>query len=246
MKKILILAATAALLFSCKKNDDKAGTFSGPEAAIQQGKGNSWIKLDASGAPQQLGITVNDAAMNSMPTSGEESEVTLPLHAAAKAATPFDHIEVDWNPHGHEPIGIYDKPHFDFHFYMIAEAEVMAATDTAKLNANVAADFLPQRYVPGPAVPQMGKHFIDVTSPELNGQPFTQTFVYGGYDGKVTFYEPMITLAFLKTTTAFERTIPQPAKYSRAGYYPTKMGITKHDGVTDIVLDGFVQRQVSQ
>lgn len=77
MKKILILATTATLLFSCKKNDDKAGTFTGPDAAIQQGKGRSWIKLDANGTPQQLGITIDDAAMNSLPVDGNESEVML-------------------------------------------------------------------------------------------------------------------------------------------------------------------------
>lgn len=245
MKKIVILFTTVTLLFSCKKNDDKAGTFNGPDATIQAGKGKSWIKLDAIGAPQQLGITIDDAAINSMPTDGEESEVTLSLNPAAKTATPFDHIEVDWNPHGHEPAGIYDKPHFDFHFYMVSEGEVMAATDTAKLNANVQADYMPPHYVPGPAVPQMGRHYLDVTSPELNGQPFTQTFIYGAYDSKVTFYEPMITLAFLKTTSSFERSIPQPTKYSKAGYYPTNMRIEKHDNVTDIVLEGFVQRQAT-
>ncbi len=128
---------------------------------------------------------------------------------------------------------------------MVPEGEVTAATDTAKLNANPAPDYLPQNHVPGPPVPQMGKHFIDVTSPEVNGQPFTQTFIYGTYDGKVTFYEPMITLAFLKSNSSFERPIPQPSKFRKAGYYPTKMRISKHDGVTDIVLDGFVQRQTS-
>ena len=243
MKKVLILVATVNLLFSCKKNDDNAGTFSGPDATIQQGKGKSWIKLGANGAPEQLGLTITDEALNSMPANGDESEVKLPLPAMAKSSTPFDHIEVGWNPHGHEPAGIYDKPHFDFHFYMVSEGEVAAATNTAKLNANPAADYLPQNYVPGPPVPQMGKHFIDVTSPELNGQPFSQTFIYGTYDAKVTFFEPMITLAFLKSNSNFERTIPQPAKFKKAGYYPTKMRIAKHDGVTDIVLDGFVLRQ---
>ncbi len=99
MKKILILATTATLLFSCKKNDDnKSGTFTGPDVAIQQGKGKSWIKLDANGAPQQLGLSIDDAAMNSLPADGDGSEVTLPLHRVAKSATPFDHIEVGWNP----------------------------------------------------------------------------------------------------------------------------------------------------
>lgn len=245
MKKMFLLATIATLLFSCEKTDDKAGTFAGAEVAIQQGKGESWVKLDATDAPQQLGIRITDAALNSMPTTGDESEVILPLNAAAKTATPFDHIEVDWNPHGHPPAAIYDKPHFDFHFYMVPEAEVQAATDYAKLNANVAAGFVPQNYVPGPVVPQMGKHYIDVTSPEFNGQPFTQTFIYGSYDGKVTFYEPMITLEFLKSTTAFERPIPQPTKFPKAGYFPTKMRISKHDGVTDIIVEDFVQRQPS-
>jgi hypothetical protein len=54
----------------------------------------------------------------------------------------------------------------------------------------------------------------------------------------------MITLAFLKATTTFERAIPQPVKFTKAGYYPAKMRVSKHDGVTDIVLDGFVQRQI--
>ncbi len=90
MKKILIMATTAMLLFSCKKNDDnKSGTFTGPDVTIQQGKGKSWIKLDAAGAPQQLGLTIDDATMNSLPADGDGSEVTLPLHGIAKAATPL-------------------------------------------------------------------------------------------------------------------------------------------------------------
>ncbi|MGI8637700.1 MAG: hypothetical protein ACR2KZ_20055, partial [Segetibacter sp.] len=79
---------------------------------------------------------------------------------------------------------------------MVSEAEVAAAADMTKLNADPTASYLPQNYFPGAPVPQMGKHFVDIASPELNGQPFTQTFIYGSYDSKVTFYEPMITLDF--------------------------------------------------
>src|SRR4051812_46307412 len=116
MKKLLILATTATLLFSCKKSDDKSGTFKGPEAEIQHGKGWSYVKLDKEGNPAQLGISINDAAINSMPVgTGEPTEghhhdnvVLLSLDPIAKAKTPFDHVEVDWNPNGHEPVGIYD------------------------------------------------------------------------------------------------------------------------------------------
>ena len=63
--------------------------------------------------------------------------------------------------------------------------------------------------------------------------------------GKVTFYEPMITLEFLKNNNNFERSIPQPAKVQKSGWYPTKMKIIKHDGLTDVILDGFNFRQQS-
>jgi hypothetical protein len=243
MKKLLILLALPVLLYSCKKNDLPAGTLDGQSAKIEKGTGKSWIKLDVNGAPQQLGLTIDDAAINSLPTTVHESLYVIPLSAAAQSVTPFSHLEVNWNPHGHEPI--YGKPHFDFHFYMVSESEVAAVTDTAKMEAVPHADYLPPTYIGGPSIAKMGKHFIDSTSPEMKGGAFTETFVYGTYDRKVTFYEPMITLEFLKSTTLFERPIPQPAKFLKAGNYPTKMRVSKHDGVIDIVLDGFVQRRAS-
>lgn len=97
-------------------------------------------------------------------------------------------------------------------------------------------------------VPTMGKHWVDVTSPELNPnnpQPFTQTFIYGSYDSKVVFYEPMITLDFLKTTANFERLIPQPAKVQQSGYYPTKMRVQKQGNAVSIILEGLVYRTAS-
>ncbi len=97
MKKVLILATAATMFFSCKKHNDKAGTFNGPEASIQHGKVWSWLKVDNDGAPQQLGVSINDAALNSMPAgTGETGEghthenvVILSLDPLAKAITPF-------------------------------------------------------------------------------------------------------------------------------------------------------------
>jgi len=31
----------------------------------------------------------------------------------------------------------------------------------------------------------MGNHLLDLTGPEFNKQPFTRTWIYGAYDGKV-------------------------------------------------------------
>jgi hypothetical protein len=118
--------------------------------------------------------------------------------------------------------------------------------DSMKFKNFPAPAYFPATYFnPGGGVPQMGAHWIDFTSPELNGAPFTQTFIYGSYNGKVNFYEPMITEAFIKANPSFERAIPQPAKVQKTGYYPAKMRIAKTNGVTNIILEGFVLRQAS-
>ena len=38
----------------------------------------------------------------------------------------FQFVQFDWNPKGHEPEGVYTLPHFDFHFYTVSDAAVMA------------------------------------------------------------------------------------------------------------------------
>jgi hypothetical protein len=58
---------------------------------------------------------------------------------------------------------------------------------------------------PAPGVPLMGVHWIDVRSPELQGmfgkpeafRPFTTTFIYGSWEGRFHFIEPMITRSFI-------------------------------------------------
>lgn len=261
MKRIFILfAAVTGLLVSCKKDDhnDKGGTFKGPEMQIHDGKAWTWIELDRQGNPTQLAVSVTDAALNSMPvdSTGEggdhedmENSWELTFHPKA-SIVPFKFLGMGWNPSGHPPMEIYGKPHFDFHFYMMTPSEVAAIppyeADSTKFKNAPAADYLPANYFnAGGGVPQMGAHWVDVTSSEFNGQPFTQTFLYGSYDGKVTFYEPMITLAFLKSATSFERSIPQPSKVQKSGWYPTKLKITKHDGLTDVIVTGFVYRTQS-
>jgi hypothetical protein len=259
MKKTIVSLLFISALFACKKEDKDISeqTFTGPKQQFHNGKAWSWMRMTKSGRPLQVGIRIDDAASLSVPTEAmdgdgghhsNENSIVLPLHPKAMELTPFKTIGVDWNPAGHPPENIYTKPHFDFHFYLMTEAERLAATDPAKLNAVPLADYLPPTYFGVDPVPQMGKHWLDMTSPELNPAnpaPFTQTFVYGSYNSKVNFYEPMITLGFLKNTAQFERSIPQPTKFASVGYYPTKMKVVKHDGVTDIILEGFVLQQGS-
>ena len=258
MKRMLAcLLAVAVFVTSCQKGrDEYNGIFKGPEQKFQHGKAWTWIQLDKHNKPERIGISIDEAAMNSLdPGNAHEgghqhvNGISLKFHPRANC-TPFMHALLDWNPHGHEPEGIYDQPHFDFHFYMTSEADRLAippyTVDSTGFLNFPPQGYLPQLYVPVPGgVPQMGAHWVDVTSPELNGQLFTQTFIYGSYNGNVTFYEPMITKAFLDANPSFERTFPVPAKFAQSGYYPTKMRIQKIDGVTNIILEGFVYRQAS-
>lgn len=254
MKKIFIIAvAVTAILASCKKDEVKEKVFKGPEQTFHQGKAWTWYEEDNNGNPLRAAVAINDAAMTSLDngSSGGEhdNDIALKFHPKA-SATLFKFAGLGWNPHGHEPEPIYGLPHFDFHFYEISEEAVAAIppyeVDSTKFKNWPAPSYLPSTYVnPGGGVPQMGCHWLDFTSPELNGQSFTQTFIYGSYDGKVTFYEPMITKAFIDANATFERTIPQPAKYQKSGYYPTKMKIVKASGVTNIILENFVYRTAS-
>lgn len=258
MKRIFFFLALGMLVFSsCRKDSDsRAGIFKGPAVNFQQGKAWTWIQLDRLGKPERVAIAIDEAAMNSLDTGegGEgghmhDNAVSLAFHPKA-SVTPFMHALLDWNPHGHEPVGIYDKPHFDFHFYMTSEQERMAIppyeVDSTGFLQYPAPGYMPETYVPGPGgVPMMGTHWFDVNTPELHGQPFTETFLYGSYGGRNTFYEPMITKAFLDTHPSFERGFGVPVKFSTRGYYPTRMRILKEQGVTNIILEGFVYRQAS-
>jgi len=254
-KTLLALVALTAFFTSCKKdnNNSIAGTFKSDDIQMYGGKAKTWVKISGNGAPEQIAISIDDAAMNSLPAGdggGEpEAELIIPFPQQYGASV-FDHALVGWNPHGHEPAGIYDLPHFDFHFYTSTVEEQMSIPfyeqDSLKFKNYPAVDYIPANYIAIPGgVPMMGTHWVDVTSPEMNGTLFTQTFLLGSYNGKVTFYEPMITLDFLENNSGFERSIPQAAKVQKAGYYPTKMKISRHDGVTEIILDGFINKQAS-
>jgi hypothetical protein len=250
MKRTLLLAAVATLLFSCKKDEPVNGTFKGAQVTLHGGSVWSSIVVGADGKPKQLTLTLDTAVLKNVPVGNTPppghdhgNSIAVPLPAKALSLTPFQYLSLDWNPSGHDPAQVYDKPHFDIHYYLTTAAEVDTYTDMAKLTATPADGFLPQNHVAAGPVPKMGMHWVDLASPEFNGQGFSQTFLYGTYDAKVVFYEPMITLDFLKTTPSFSRAFPQPSKFTKAGYYPTRLRISKQGNHTEIILEEFVYRQ---
>jgi hypothetical protein len=202
--------------------------------------------------PQEIGVEIPRGLFWGLPSQGTMSLMDFPISARD---TPFQYMMVDWNPQGHEPAGIYTLPHFDFHFYIQDFDEVAAirpgtcsglnCEDFAKAMKPVPSIFVPAGYLNvGSVVPVMGNHLIDPTSPEFSGQTFTRTFIYGAYDGKITFVEPMITLDSLLRTPNQCTDIKLPASYAAAGYYPRKYctAFEAERGVHKVYLTDFVYR----
>jgi hypothetical protein len=250
MKKILLLATLAALTFNgCKKDDNAGQLFKGKPVAFQHGRAFTWYEVDKANQPLRVAIAIDDAAMASLNRDGNShgNSVSLPMPEQAGSSI-FTHGLLNWNPLGHPLQGVYDVPHFDYHFFTISEASRLAipAYDQArdKWNNYPPADYMPPQYVPvTPGVPHMNGHWVDGTSPELNGQKFTQSYIYGSYNGKVTYQEPMVLESFLRENAGFTRSIPQPAKVEKGGWYPTKMRIEKASGITSVILEEFIRRQ---
>ncbi|GAA0565275.1 PEP-CTERM sorting domain-containing protein [Rhizomicrobium electricum] len=159
-----------------------------------------------------VGYKVSGAVVRDPGASGGELFLTLPSQASA---TGFTVLGLEWNPHGHEPAGVYDQPHFDLHFYYIPDSKRM--TIPGGVIGGVDPKLLPAGYSqPGPTVPMMGGHSVDLTSSEWNGGSFTQTFIYGFFEGKEIFLEPMVTQAYFQSLIGSESfTIRQPGMYGQ-------------------------------
>jgi len=249
---LLVAGFSCMLLAACNDEDttapDRSGTFVGQTWAVGNGTARTWVTLDAAGRPTALGVTLSENALTNLPDAETEFSFELPAEAGA---TPFRHVGLNWNPQGHVPPGIYNVPHFDVHFYMISEAQRYAitgtGTDSLRLYRAPGPEYLPADYInpPGAGEPRMGNHWVDPTSPEFNGMPFTRTFIYGSYDGQVTFWEPMITKDYLETQPSATQDIKQPQRYSEGGrYFPTRYTV-RFDTVAReyrISLDGLVLR----
>jgi hypothetical protein len=206
----------------------KNATFYGPTKPLGGGVVRAWVKVNKNGDPLELGVSLSEKAMTKLPEGNHHTghlhfETVLDFPQVAEKS-PFNFVTVDWNPMGHEPEHVYTFPHFDFHFYLIeneARMQIPGLPPTEFDPEPPAAQFIPADYIQGPGrIPAMGTHFIDVTTPELNGGTFTQTFLFGSYQHQVIFYEPMITLDYLLSKPQATIPVKQPAAFQQSGYYP--------------------------
>ncbi|HEX6630005.1 MAG TPA: DUF5602 domain-containing protein, partial [Gemmatimonadaceae bacterium] len=206
----LTLAAVAVGVAGCDSLTETSSPLASRAAApgmhvqygtplqVGNGRARTYVMLDQTrgGAPVEVGVALDEAALEGLPApmqmpmpGGDDPHAHVDTHVydlamPAQNPTPYRFVELDWNPGGHEPPGIYDIPHFDFHFYTITQAERNAIDPVAlgaeaflAMSANLPPEgerpaFYAALAAPGTpivAVPRMGTHWVDLRSPELQG-----------------------------------------------------------------------------
>ncbi|MGE5089615.1 MAG: DUF5602 domain-containing protein [Candidatus Levyibacteriota bacterium] len=216
----------------------KPATYEGKAVRIGHGAAHTVVRTDAGGKATSIGVVFTPGMLEGLPTAAKGADPDFPYFLPMPAKGPktvVEHVVVNWESTGHPPAHVYDAPHFDFHFYLVNRAEVAKVSfkdenESGSPAQQPPAELMPVGYIlpPGTAVPQMGVHAIDPASPEFHGKPFTATFIYGFYDKRQTFVEPMASLAFLLSEPSFSAPVARPAAYTKPGAYPSAYSV-KYD-----------------
>ena len=189
-----------------------------------------------------------------------EHVIPLPDAVARRVDIPFKWVLLNWNSVGHIPPGVYDLPHFDVHFEMLPIADIFAieagpcGPEFVRCDQfQVAKKPIPPNYVPADChdldavVPAMGNRLIDLAGAEFNKQPFTHSFICGAYDGRIVFYEEMVSRAHLLSKPGACTAIKAARAIAAGGFYPTASCI-RHDARTgqySVSMERFVHRQAA-
>jgi hypothetical protein len=191
-----------------------------------------------------------------------QADLALP-DGATDLGLPVRWATVNWNPEGHPHPAppVWSAPHFDFHFFMVEPAlihgirtgpcgELIHCEDHARAGKPLPEKHAPEGYIDvGATVAAMGNHLVDSSDPEIANPAlgFSHTFIYGTYDGRMIFLEPMVSHTFLSSRAQQCRPVRAPKAYATAGYYPTTYCV-RHDAASAtyrVTLEGLVYRQAS-
>lgn len=205
----------------------------------------SWARENADRTLAAVGVTVPLGLIQNPPAKPGKGPLgavaVLRFPAAVRQSTYFDHLEMHWNPNGHEPACCFGVPHFDMHFYGVPTQEVWTIKTTDP--APPSAERIPAGYIyPGAkeSVPQMGVHAVlpDQVAP---GHVMTADMLAGFWNGKMHFIEPMITRKWLLRKKSFTLAVPRPKELGRRTLYPTKF-VARYDGKAQayqLIFSGF-------
>jgi hypothetical protein len=158
-----------------------SGTFTSPSQNLGNGTVKTYVTTDEGGIPVEVGLRLSESALDGLPENTPPTDMLMLDLPDQAAATAFDHVMMNWNPQGHDPVVLFGKPHFDFHFDM-ADMATLQSIDPSDPDYAMKADhlpdakYVPQDYVVPPggsaaeqAVPGMGVHLIDSSDTSFAG-----------------------------------------------------------------------------
>jgi hypothetical protein len=198
------------------------------------------VQRDARNRPTMIALVIPGALINALPK--KRSEAVYPVQNAGLVQS----ANLQWHPSGHEPEHVYDMPHFDVHFYTIAESVRGAIVPNSPAGKVMRAKaILPRGSILAPGfVPGMGMHAIPKTQPEFNGGKFSISPIIGYWNGRLAFFEVMFTKEWLAQKRGKAGAFPQPAVVNQHGAYPTKYNVSYDEAKDEyqVALTDFVQR----
>lgn len=250
--RFLALATVAtALAAGSAPAQSRTAVYEGKAERIGNGTAHTVVRTHASGKLASIGVVFTPGMLDGLPKAADGVDPDFPYLLPMPTKGPrtvVDHVVINWESTGHPPLHVYDVPHFDFHFYLVTHAAQMKVAfkdekESGDPSQQPPAELVPAGYIlpPGTAVPKMGVHAIDPSGPEFRGQTFTATFIYGYYDKRQTFIEPMASLAYLKSRPSFSAPVTRPASYTKPGAYPSAYSV-RYDAarkVYEVTLEEF-------
>lgn len=189
-----------------------------------------------------------------------ERILPLPSEISRNKEIPFKWVLMNWNPRGHMPEGVWNTPHFDVHFYIEpienifslmpgpCGPEKMRCDQYEIAQKPVPASFIHKDFVDvGAAAPAMGNHLVDPTGPEFHGAPFTRSWIYGAYEGRIIFYEEMLSLEYLTSEPNECFPIKTVPEVEISGYYPSQVctRFSPADSSVSVSIEGFTFREAT-
>jgi hypothetical protein len=286
MKTGRLLSAAAAVLgaWSLGCSTTRAARVLGTPSNLGNGTVASYAELDESGAPKAIGVLFSAGALDGLPTTPSDGHrcfdtnndgvidlatecsawhervLPVPSEASRRADVPFKWALLNWNPQGHVPVGVFDKPHFDVHFYIepienifalergTCGPELVRCDQFALARKPVPGNYVPPNFLElGIVAPAMGNHLVDPTTHEFHGEPFKRHWIYGIYDGRVIFYEEMVARSYMMSKADVCFPIQSPEAVALTGYYPTRSCIRYAPGKDEytVSMEDFVLRKAS-
>jgi hypothetical protein len=266
------------------QGDAVTGRVIGMERELGNGTVASYADFDGAGTPTAIGVVLSANALEALPATRSDGHrcfdadgddaidmmtecshwhefvLPLPSNASTRPDIPFKWALLNWNPYGHIPPGVFDVPHFDFHFYIEPIENVFALQRGACGVEFIRCDQhekgvrpVPENYMHpdfediGAVAPAMGNHLVDLTTPEFQGEPFERYWVYGAYEGRVIFYEEMVARSYLLAQPDRCSDIKMPEAVALTGFYPTRSCV-RYVAETDeytVSMEDFILREAS-